>query len=213
MDQDYLAIQQRVRHYWFKDGIGELAVGGLFFALSLYFAMHRVLPPASGVPLYLNLGLFIVLAAGVVATRKLITVFKMHITYPRTGYVEYHLENAPSVYVRFILWLAGILFVILLVAIGRWVGSFQWLPAFLGTVFGGLVFIFRTKASGLTRFNYHAALSILLGGGLSLISGVSAQFSLSWYYGVFGVWLMVWGAVILAKYLRENPLPDGGSDE
>lgn len=213
MDQDFIAIQQRVRHYWFKDGIGELAVGGLFFALSLYFAMHRMLPPASDVPLYLNIGLFIILTAGVVIMRKMIAVFKMHITYPRTGYVEYHLEGDLPVFVRLLLWLAGIMFVVVLVAIGRWVGTFQWLPAFLGTVFGVMVYIFRTKTFGLTRFNYHAALSILLGGGLSLISGVTAQFSLSWYYGVFGIWLMVWGAVILAKYLRENPLPAGGSDE
>ena len=39
MEQNFTEIQQRVRHYWFKDGVGEIAVGGLFLALSLYFAV------------------------------------------------------------------------------------------------------------------------------------------------------------------------------
>ena len=213
MEQNYLEIQQRVRHYWFKDGIGEIAVGGLFIALSLYFAGHRMVSPASNAPLYLNLGLFFVLAFGVVLTRKLITIFKMHITYPRTGYVEYYFERQFPLPVQILLWAVGVLFVVLLVVIGRWVGTFQWLPAFLGVVFGLILFAFRTTTSGLMRFNYHAALSVLLGGGLSLMSGISAQYSLSWYYGVFGAWLVVWGVGILATYLRENPLPEGGADE
>ncbi|HRK88690.1 MAG TPA: hypothetical protein PK152_06125 [Anaerolineales bacterium] len=213
MDQSYHEIQQRIRHYWFKDGIGEVAVGWLFIALALYFAGHRVVSHAPNVPLYLNLGLFLVLAVGLVLTRKLISVLKMHITYPRTGYVEYYLEASVSLPAKIAIWTLGILFVVLLVAVGRWVGTFQWIPAFLGLIFGVVLFVLQRTASGLMRFNYHAVVSVLLGGGVSLVDGFTAQYSLSWYYGIFGGWLVVWGIGVLARYLRENPLPEGGSDE
>lgn len=216
MNQDFNEIQQRVRHYWFKDGVGEIAVGGLFLMLSLYFAGHyfagtRFLPPVWNAPLYIDLGLAILLLVGIVLTRKIIAVVKMHITYPRTGYVEYYIESKSSLATRIAIFIAGTLFVLLLIAIGRWVGSFKWIPAFLGVFFGGVLIFLRTKTFGLKRFNYHASLSILLGLGLTFSSMPIP--GLSVYYAVFGVWLLIWGIWILAKYLRENPLPDGDDDE
>lgn len=216
MNQDFNEIQQRVRHSWFKDGVGEIAVGGLFVALSLYFAGHyfagtRFLPSASNAPLYIDLGLGVVLLLGIVLTRKIIAVFKTHITYPRTGYVEYYIESKNSLLVRIAIFIAGTLFVLLLIWVGRWVGSFKWIPAFLGVFFGGVLLFLRTKTAGLKRFNYHASLSILLGLGLTFSSMPIP--GLSVYYAVFGVWLLGWGIWILAKYLRENPLPEGDEDE
>lgn len=216
MNQDFNEIQQRVRHYWFKDGVGEIAVGGLFLMLSLYFAGHyfagtRFLPPVWNAPLYIDLGLAFLLLIGIVLTRKIIAVVKMHITYPRTGYVEYYIESKSSLATRIAIFVAGTLFVLVLIAIGRWVGSFKWIPAFLGIFFGGLLIFLRTRTFGLKRFNYHASLSVLLGLGLTFSSMPIP--GLSVYYAVFGVWLLIWGIWILAKYLRENPLPDGDDDE
>ena len=216
MNQDFNEIQQRVRHYWFKDGVGEIAVGGLFVMLSLYFAGHyfagtRILPSVWNAPLYIDLGLAILLLFGIVLTRKIIAVVKMHITYPRTGYVEYYIESKNSLAVRIVIFIAGTLFVLLLIAIGRWVGPFKWIPAFLGVFFGGVLIFLRTKTFGLKRFNYHASLSILLGLGLTFSSMPIP--GLSVYYAVFGIWLLSWGVWVLAKYLRENPLPEGDDDE
>ncbi|MFN8399089.1 MAG: hypothetical protein U0X74_03670 [Anaerolineales bacterium] len=216
MNQDFNEIQQRVRHYWFKDGVGEIAVGGLFLMLSLYFAGHyfagtRFLPSVWNAPLYIDLGLAFLLLIGIVLTRKIIAVVKMHITYPRTGYVEYYIESKSSLLVRIAIFVAGTLFVLLLIAIGRWVGSFKWIPAFLGVFFGGVLIFLRTRTFGLKRFNYHASLSILLGLGLTFSSMPIP--GLSVYYAVFGIWLLSWGVWVLAKYLRENPLPERDNDE
>ena len=216
MNQDFNEVQQRVRHYWFKDGVGEIAVGGLFLMLSLYFAGHyfagtRFLPSVWNAPLYIDLGLAFLLLIGIVLTRKIIAVVKMHITYPRTGYVEYYIESKSSLLVRIAIFVAGTLFVLLLIAIGRWVGSFKWIPAFLGVFFGGVLIFLRTRTFGLKRFNYHASLSILLGLGLTFSSMPIP--GLSVYYAVFGIWLLSWGVWVLAKYLRENPLPERDNDE
>ena len=216
MNQDFNEVQQRVRHYWFKDGVGEIAVGGLFLMLSLYFAGHyfagtRFLPSVWNAPLYIDLGLAFLLLIGIVLTRKIIAVVKMHITYPRTGYVEYYIESKSSLLVRIAIFVAGTLFVLLLIAIGRWVGSFKWIPAFLGVFFGGALIFLRTRTFGLKRFNYHASLSILLGLGLTFSSMPIP--GLSVYYAVFGIWLLSWGVWVLAKYLRENPLPERDNDE
>ncbi len=216
MEQNFTEIQQRVRHYWFKDGVGEIAVGGLFLALSLYFAGHyfagtRFLPSISNAPLYIDMGLGVVLLLGIVLTRKFIAIFKTHITYPRTGYVEYYIESNNSLAARISIFIAGTLFVLLLIAIGRWVGSFKWIPAFLGIFFGLLLLFLRTKTSGLKRFIYHASISILL--GLVLTFNSMPIPGLSVYYAIFGLWLMAWGGWILAKYLRENPMPTGEDDE
>src|SRR5690348_5415922 len=99
MEHEFQAVQQRVKRYWFKDGIGEIVVGGLFLLLALYFAGHRWLPSDTKAPMVLDGGLTLILILGVFFTRKLINVFKTHITYPRTGYVEYYParnENFPA---------------------------------------------------------------------------------------------------------------------
>ncbi|NWF63468.1 MAG: hypothetical protein HXY38_04100 [Chloroflexi bacterium] len=212
MEQDFVEIKQRVRHYWFKDGIGEIAVGGLLIVLAIYFMAHRALPPVSNAPLYLDFGLAFIFILGVAFTRKLILIFKTHITYPRTGYVEYHMENISSLPARIAIFASIGIFVLLLILIGRWVGSFQWVPALLGVLMGGIAYgVYKTTAN-LHRFNYHAVLSVVAGFGFS-ISGLPPQYGLSLYYLLLGLWLIGCGSHMLKKYLQENPLPEAGGDE
>ncbi|MBI3163627.1 MAG: hypothetical protein IPG44_06195 [Anaerolineales bacterium] len=212
MEQNFTEIKRRVRHYWFKDGIGEISVGGLLTALAIYFAGHRALPPVSNAPLYLDLGLAFIFILGIAFTRRLILIFKTRITYPRTGYVEYRMESVSSLPVRIGIFIAIAAFILLLIMIGRWVGSFQWVPALLGGLIGVIAFGVNKLAAGLERFVYHAVLSLVLGIGFS-VSGLPPQYGLSLYYLVLGVWLIGWGGRILKKYLRENPLPERGADD
>ncbi|MFN8383284.1 MAG: hypothetical protein U0V02_15170 [Anaerolineales bacterium] len=212
MDQNFHAIQQRVRRYWFKDGIGEMMVGGLFLLLALYFAGHRWLPSDTNAPMYLDGSLVIILIVGIFFTRKLIGIFKANITYPRTGYVEYYPGSVDTVPARIFIFFSALGFGLLLVVIGRYVGTFQWLPAFLGILLGVILIIIRTRAIDLNRFYYLAAASMILGVAASL-SGLPAHYSISLYYALFGFVLIFLGGKTLAKYLRENPLPDGAPDE
>jgi len=212
MDQDFREIQQRVRRYWFKDGIGEIVVGGLFLLLALYFAGHRWLPSDSKAPMVLDGSLALILIVGIFFTRRLIVIFKTHITYPRTGYVEYYPGKEESFPAKVFIFFSAVGFMLLLVVFGRWVGSFVWLPGFIGFLISVILVIIRTRAIDLDRFYFLAAASLILGLALTF-SGLSAHYSISLFYALFGVVLITWGGTTLAKYLRENPLPDEIADE
>ena len=212
MDQNFREIQQRVRRYWFKDGIGEIVVGSLFLLLALYFAGHRWLPADSNAPMMLDGSLLLILILGIFTTRRLINIFKMHITYPRTGYVEYYPDKEGLLPTQIFIFFIAIGFIFLLVVFGKWVGSFIWLPGFIGALISIILIVIRTRAIDLNRFYYLAAASLFLGLASSF-SGLPAHYSISLFYALFGIVLMIWGGATLAKYLHENPLADEGSDE
>lgn len=212
MDQNFREIQQRVRRYWFKDGIGEIVVGSLFLLLALYFAGHRWLPADSNAPMMLDGSLLLILILGIFTTRRLINIFKMHITYPRTGYVEYYPDKEGLLPTQIFIFFIAIGFIFLLVVFGKWVGSFIWLPGFIGALISIILIIIRTRAIDLNRFYYLAAASLFLGLASSF-SGLPAHYSISLFYALFGIVLMIWGGATLAKYLHENPLADEGTDE
>ena len=212
MEHDFKAVQQRVRRYWFKDGIAEIVVGGLFLLLALYFAGHRFLPADTNAPLMLDGSLALLLIFGIYFTRRLINVFKTHITYPRTGFVEYYPEAKDTLQTRVFIFFLVAGFVLLLVVFGRWVGTFVWLPGFIGFLSSVILIVIRTRAIEVDRFYYLAAASIILG-FICSFSGLPAHYSLSLFYALFGLVLIILGVIVLAKYLRDNPLPAEGEDE
>jgi hypothetical protein len=212
MDQNFREIQRRVRRYWFKDGIGEIVVGSLFLLLALYFAGHRWLPPDSKAPMMLDGSLLLILILGIFTTRRLINVFKLHITYPRTGYVEYYPDKQDFLPTQIFIFFITIGFIFLLVVFGKWVGSFVWLPGFIGALISIILIVIRTRAIDLDRFYYLAAASLFFGLASSF-SGLPAHYSISLFYALFGIVLVVWGGGTLAKYLHENPMIEEGADE
>jgi hypothetical protein len=212
MEHDFQAVQQRVRRYWFKDGIGEIVVGGLFLLLALYFAGHRWLPSDTNAPMMLDGSLALILIFGVFFTRRLISIFKTHITYPRTGFVEYHSEENNTIATRVFVFFLVVGFILLLVVFGKWVGTFVWLPGFIGFLTSVILIIIRTRAIELDRFYSLAAASAILGLACSF-SGLPAHYSISLFYGLFGLVMIGLGTKTLARYLRENPLPMESTDE
>jgi hypothetical protein len=205
MSNHFVDVEQRVKHYWFKDGIGELAGGGLFVVIGLYFAGHDWLPPHSGIRAIWDSSLVLLLIAGIFVTRWLINALKTRLTYPRTGYVEYFpsQKNTPARRVLTAVIAMGVS--LLLVFFGRYVGSFNWIPGFTGLV-AGAIFIMTQARGGERRFYVLGGLSILLGLVLSF-SGLSESYSLGLFYGLVGVATMFSGGLTLAQYLRENPMP------
>jgi hypothetical protein len=212
LEHDLVEVQKRVKRYWFKDGIGEIVIGGLFLLLAVYFAGHRWLPADSSAPMFLDGGLALILVLGVFFTRKLIHTFKLHITYPRTGYVEYYPAKNETFAARVFIFFSIAGFAILLIVFGKWVGSFQWLTGFLGVVGSIILLVIRTYAVDLKRFYYLAGASFVLGLVCSF-SGLSPHYSLSLFYALFSLVLIAIGSVTLTRYLRENPLPVGGIDD
>jgi hypothetical protein len=43
MQNNILGVEQRVKRYWYIDGIGELIGGGMFILMGVYFALQVLL--------------------------------------------------------------------------------------------------------------------------------------------------------------------------
>ncbi|MCC6259481.1 MAG: hypothetical protein IT311_01360 [Anaerolineales bacterium] len=212
MDHDFNEIERRVRRYWFKDGIGEMVIGGLFVLLAIYVAGHQWLPVDSNAPLYLDGGLILILLLGIFLTNRLINVFKLQITYPRTGYVEYYPAKGEEFSAKVFIFLSFAGFVILVVGVGKWVGTFRWLPSVLGLLIGLTLIIVRLRAAELNRFYYLAGAAFGFGLGASLVNWLP-QYTVSLFFALFGIVLFATGFITLRKYLRENPLPKEDAHE
>jgi hypothetical protein len=99
MQNNFSEVEQRVKRYWFKDGLGELVGGGMILLIGLYFAGQEGLPEGSVGRTLLQSSLVLLVIGGALATRWLVNSLKTRLTYPRTGYVEYEPgpKNTPSV--------------------------------------------------------------------------------------------------------------------
>jgi hypothetical protein len=206
MQTNLSEVEQRVRRYWYTDGIGELIGGGMFILLGIYFAMQEFVGQDSmlgGIP---QVSLILVMIGGSLVSRKLINMMKTRLTYPRTGYVEYRVNENDTRWRR--IWVAGLAFVIsgLTMVFVRLFQSFDSIVAVTGVAVGLILMIVRAKSSGLTRFYSLGAASVVLGLILS-ISGLPNGYSLGSFYGLMGLCFIISGGWTLRRYLRENPLP------
>jgi len=212
MQNNLSDVEQRVKRYWFKDGLGELVAGGMILLIGLYFAGQEWLPGGSMGRTLLQSSLVLLVISGTLATRWLVNALKTRLTYPRTGYVEYEPgpKNTPSRRV----FTAGIAISVsaLLVMFGRSFGSFNWLPGFTGLLFGAVFIILRARSNGVGRFYILGTFCIILGMALSF-SGLPMGYSLGLFYGLTGIVSMLSGAITLLRYLRENPLPAETNNE
>jgi hypothetical protein len=212
MQNNLTDVEQRVKRYWFKDGLGELVGGAMILLIGLYFVGQVWLPEGSMGRTLLQSSLALLLIGGALATRWLVNALKARITYPRTGYVEYEPgpKNTPSGRV----FTVGIAISVsaLLVIFGRSFGSFNWLPGFTGLLFGVVFMILRARSNGVGRFYVLGTFCVILGMALSF-SGLPMAYSLGLLYGLTGIVSMVSGGITLLRYLRENPLSEDTEHE
>ena len=100
MKDEASQIEQRVKRYWYSDGIGELMGGVMFFLLAVYFSLQQYVGDQSFLGGMLQTGFILILIGGVFVGRRVINIIKARITYPRTGYVEYRTNNGNAVLMR-----------------------------------------------------------------------------------------------------------------
>jgi hypothetical protein len=199
-------VEQRVKRYWYTDGIAELAGGGVFVLLGLYFTIQGFLIEGSLISTILQASLVMLLVSGAFGVRWLVNTLKSRLTYPRTGYVEYRVDERKTARLRW--WAAGVGMLIAIVSIllVDAVRGLDVLVLFTGVVVGLLFIVLRGKSSGLKRFYALGVLAVVLGFGLA-ISGLEQAYTLGLFYGLLGVTILSSGALVLRNYLRENPLP------
>jgi hypothetical protein len=205
-------VEQRVKRYWYDDGISEMAGGLMFVLLGLYFWGQGMLAEGSLAQILLESGLIIVLLVGAFASRWLVNTLKERLTYPRTGYVAYRKKTEQIKRTRIVVGIVAALVASFSVVLANIVGSFAWMPALSGLLVGAILAFLRARGTGINRFYMLAALSVGLGLVLSL-SGLPDGFSLGLFYGLMGVCFILSGALTLRSYLQENPLPQEMQDE
>lgn len=209
MESKLSDVERRVRRYWFTDGLGELIGGGMFILMGIYFGLQEYLGQNSMLGGILQVSLVLVLVGGMYVSRRLINALKARVTYPRTGYVEYQVDDRNLRSRR--IWVA-----VLALAISAltmvFVNLFQFFDAIVavtGVAVGLILITLRAKASGMARFYVLGAISIVLGLALS-ISKLPDGYSLGYFYGLMGLSFLLSGGLTLQRYLAENPLPGDG---
>ena len=206
MQSNFSDVERRVKRYWYTDGIGELIGGGTFVLLGLYFALQEFLGADSLITAILQASFVLLFIGGAVLSRWLVNTLKTRLTYPRTGYVEYRVDQRGTAWRR--IWVIGLGFAaaVLAMVFVRLFQFFDSMVAFTGLI-ATLIFVaLGAKSSGITRFYILGAVSLVLGLALSM-SRLPNGYSLGLFYGLTGVCICISGGLTLRRYLQENPLP------
>jgi MFS family permease len=206
MENNLSDVEQRVKRYWYTDGIGELIGGGMFVLLGIYFALQEFLGQNSMVGGILQASLVLLMIGGTFISRRLVNTLKTRLTYPRTGYVEYQVDERGTRGRRILAVILAFVVSGLTIAFARLFQFFDSIVAVTGVIVALILVVLRAKSSGLTRFYVLGAASLVLGFALSL-SGLPNGYSLGLFYGLMGVCSLISGGLTLRRYLKENPLP------
>lgn len=213
MDNDDMKqVEKRVRRYWYTDGIAELASGGMFLLLGLYFGVLGYFEDGSLVSVILQVSMVLVMVGGAFGVRWLVNTLKSRLTYPRTGYVEYRVNEKDAKMRRYVVMAVAMSFAIASIVLIDFIRGLESMVLFTGVIVGVIFIALRGKSSGLKRFHLLGGLSIVLGITLAF-SKLSQVYSLSLFYGLLGIGILISGALVMHQYLDENPLRSEHEDE
>lgn len=204
--EDVKQVEKRVRRYWYEDGIAELSSGGLFIILGLYFSAQGFFGETSLVSIILQVSLVLLLAGGIFGLRWLVNTLKERLTYPRTGYVEYRVNNRNDRKRRMMVVVLALIISMASIVLIDFIRGLDSMVLISGLLVGVIFIALRGKASGLKRFYLLGGFSILLGIGLAFV-GLSQAYSLGLFYGLLGIAIVISGGIVLRSYMNENPVP------
>jgi hypothetical protein len=208
---DVKQVEQRVKRYWYSDGIAELASGGMFVLLGLYFWIQVIFGEGSLISVFLQVILVLVMIAGFIGVRWLVNTLKARLTYPRTGYVEYRVDDRGARQRRWIIVAAAAIVSGASIVFEAYIRDLDSMILIIGLLAGIIFIALRGKSSGLKRFYALGGLAIVLGVVLSL-SSLSQITDLALFFGLLGIVIVTSGALVLRRYLSENPMPAKNSN-
>lgn len=204
-------VEQRVRRYWYTDGIGEIIGGGVFLSLAAYFSIQQYFGAQSAIGAILESGLIVILIGAVMIGRRMINALKTRLTYPRTGYVDYSAPEKNVMWRRVFTMAIGMAVAIFSIAITRSISTIDSMVAVTGVLVAVILLVKQGWSFGVPRFYVLSAASLILGVILS-VSGLPRGYNLGLFYGLIGIAFAVSGGVTLWKYLQENPMPSEDSN-
>ena len=205
-NHDVKKMEQRVKRYWYSDGIAELASGSMFVLLGLYFGIQVIFGEESIISIFLQVILVLVMIAGFMGVRWLVNTLKARLTYPRTGYVEYRVDDREIRKRRWIIVAAAAIVSGVSIVFEAYIRDLDSVILITGLLAGIIFIALRGRSSGLKRFYALGGLAIVLGVTLS-ISSLSQIIDFALFFGLLGVVIVASGGLVLRRYLNENPVP------
>jgi len=209
---DMEQVEKRVRRYWYTDGIAELASGGLFLLLGMYFGVLGYFEEGSLVSIILQVSMVLVFVGGAFGVRWLVNTLKSRLTYPRTGYVEYRVKDGDTKKRRWVIVISAIVISAASIVLIDYIRGMESMVFITGLLVGVIFIALRGKSSGLRRFYVLGGLAIVLGLALAY-SGLPQIYTLPLFYGFLGIAILISGGLVLRCYLAENPSQSEMDDE
>jgi hypothetical protein len=201
---DMKQVEQRVKRYWYTDGIAELASGGIFILLGLYFGVLGYFKEGSLVSVILQASMVLVLVGGAFGVRWLVNTLKSRVTYPRTGYVEYRVNEKDAKVRRYVVAGVAMIIAIASIVLVDYIRGLDSMVLITGVLVGVIFIALRGKSSGLKRFYLLGGLAIVLGIALAY-SGLPQVYTLTLFYSLIGIAVLISRGLVLRRYLAENP--------
>jgi hypothetical protein len=191
---------KRTMRYWYVDGLAEIAGGMVVMLLSLVFLIGAMLEPGPTTDLFLALGQPVIVIAGALAARRVVSKLKERVTYPRTGYVEYRRPRGRR-NIRLIAMTMGIAAAFAVVfGIIQNIIQPRWIPGISGAVIA-LLLVYLAYENGIRRFYIMALYTFFL--GLLVVSvRLATIYATPLFFGGFGLGWILSGVVTLRDYLR-----------
>ena len=154
----------------------------------------------------------LVMVGGIFGVRWMVNTLKARLTYPRTGYVEYRVNEKDAKTRRWVVAGVAMIIAIASIVLVDYIRGLDSMALITGLLVGVIFIALRGKSSGLKRFYLLGGLAIVLGVALSF-SGLSQAYNLGLFYGLLGIAIMISGGLVLRRYLSENPLPTENGHE
>jgi len=212
MEDRMVDVEQRVKRYWYSDGIADISVGAMFLLLGLFFGVQGYFGEGSRVSVILQVSMVLVMIGSIFGVQWLVTTLKSRLTYPRTGYVEYRAKDKESNQRRFFVIGVALVIVVASIVLIDFIRTLDSMVLTSGILVGVVFIALRGKSTRVTRFYILGGFAILLGIGLSM-GNLSRLYNLALFYGLEGILLMITGGIVLRRYINENPMPMDNENE
>ena len=147
--------------------------------------------------------MLLVFVGGAFGVRWLVNTLKSRLTYPRTGYVEYRVNEKNVKMRRYIVIAVALVIAIASIRLADFIRGLESIVLVTGVLVGVIFIALRGKSSGLKRFYVLGGLAIVLGIALAY-SGLPQVYTLSLFYGLLGIAILISGGLVLRRYLAEN---------
>jgi hypothetical protein len=164
------------------------------------------------VSVILQVSMVLVLVGGAYGVRWLVNALKSRLTYPRTGYVEYRINEKDAKRRRWVVAAVAMIIASASIVLVDYIRGLDSMVLITGVLVGVIFIALRGRSSGLQRFYVLGGLAILMGTGLAY-SGLPQIYTLTLFYGLLGIAVIISGGLVLRRYLAENPPQSEMSNE